>query len=59
MLGLYIRDYDGAIPPNTFLVLGENASGTDDSSRYGLVDISDIVGKVVWAETDESGTPGR
>jgi signal peptidase I len=57
MLGLYIRDYNGVIPPDTFLVLGENVSGTGDSTRYGLVHISDIVGKVIWPEPGERGAP--
>jgi len=40
-------------------VLGENASGTDYSTRYGLVHVSDIVGKVVLPETRESAAPGK
>jgi signal peptidase I len=59
MLGLYIRDYGGVIPPETFLVLGENTSGTDDSTRYGLVHVSDIVGKVLLSEAGETVEPGK
>jgi len=47
------------IPPDTFLVLGVNASGTHDSTRYGLVHINDIVGRVVWPDAGESSAPGK
>jgi hypothetical protein len=39
--------------------LGENASGTHDSTRYGLVHINDIVGRVVWPDAGESSAPGK
>lgn len=48
MLQLYIRDYNGIIPAHTFLVLGDNTGGTDDSSRFGLIHENDIIGKVVF-----------
>jgi signal peptidase I len=47
MLSLYIRDYQGKIPPEAHLLLGNAISGSSDSTKYGLIDISDIIGKVV------------
>lgn len=51
MLSLYERDYKSVIPQNAYLVLGNRASGSLDSSRFGLIDKSDILGKIVikWA----------
>ena len=46
MLSLYIRDYNGVIPPKAHLLLGNAISGSSDSTKYGLIDISDIIGKV-------------
>jgi signal peptidase I len=46
MLSLYIRDYQGKIPENAYLILGNIASGTVDSTVFGLIDKSDILGKV-------------
>ena len=34
------------IPPNTYLILGNLPNGSTDSTRFGLVDKSDIIGKV-------------
>jgi len=48
MLSLYIRDYQGKIPPKAHLLLGNTISGSLDSTKYGLIDISDIIGKVVY-----------
>lgn len=47
MLSLYINDYDGAIPPNTYFLLGDISQGSQDSTQIGLIDRSDILGKVV------------
>ena len=47
MLSLYIRDYQGKIPPKAHLLLGNAISGSLDSTKFGLIDISDIIGKVV------------
>ena len=47
MLHLYESDFKGVIPKNTYLILGNLVSGTTDSSRFGLVHKSDILGKVV------------
>jgi|GEM_PF-872059 len=46
MLELYINDYDGAIPPDTYLLLGTVAGGSLDSTRFGLVGKEGIIGKV-------------
>ncbi len=46
MLSLYIRDYNGVIPPGAHLLLGNAISGSSDSTKYGLIDISDIIGRV-------------
>jgi len=46
MLSLYERDYQGIIPKNTYLILGNLVSGTLDSTYFGLIDKSDILGKV-------------
>lgn len=48
MLSLYIRDYKGVIPARAYLILGDQPDGSLDSERFGLVDISDISGKVVY-----------
>ncbi len=46
MLSLYERDYKGVIPENAYLILGNLASGSLDSTYFGLIDKSDILGKV-------------
>lgn len=45
MLSLYVKDYP-VIPENTFLILGNLASGSLDSTHFGLVQKSGILGKV-------------
>lgn len=47
MLSLYAKDYGGIIPPNTYLILGNSPEGTLDSTKFGLVDKSGFIGKVV------------
>lgn len=47
LLSLYIRDYQGVIPANTYLLLGNIANGSLDSTRFGLVSKNDLMGKVV------------
>lgn len=44
MLALYAKDYHGVIPPDAFLVLGDGVTGTEDSTRLGLIDRKDIIG---------------
>jgi len=46
MLALYVKDYP-KIPDKTYLLLGNDPQGTLDSTRFGLVGLQDIVGKVV------------
>ena len=46
MLALYWQNYKGIIPENAYLLLGNLVSGSLDSSRFGLIDKSDILGKV-------------
>ena len=47
MLYLYARDYDTTIPPDSYLILGNSTLGSLDSTRFGLVHKTDILGKVV------------
>lgn len=46
MLSLYERDYKGVIPENAYLLLSNQASGSVDSTKFGLVDKSGIIAKV-------------
>lgn len=55
MIGLYVHDYRGVIPPDSFLVMGENPAGSLDSSRFGLISRAAIIGKAV--EADHSPPP--
>ena len=48
MILLYVDSYEGIIPKNTYLILGNLVSGSLDSTRFGLVGGRDIVGKVVY-----------
>ena len=47
MLSLYEDDYKNGIPQNTYLILGNLVEGSLDATRFGFVDKSDILGKVV------------
>jgi len=47
LLSLYGEDYDNLIPNETYLILGNLVSGSVDSTKFGLVDRKDILGKVV------------
>ena len=48
MLSLYMPPTTSTtvIPPHAYLILGNLAEGSRDSTRFGLVDISDMLGKV-------------
>ncbi len=46
LLKLYERDFGRTIPPDSYLILGNWPNGTVDSSWFGLVSKSDILGKV-------------
>ncbi|MDP3990767.1 MAG: signal peptidase I [Candidatus Nealsonbacteria bacterium] len=48
MLSLYEKDYGGIIPKDAYLIMGNLVSGSIDSTRYGLIDKSDILGKVEY-----------
>jgi signal peptidase I len=47
MLSLYEKDYGGEIPPNAYLIFGNLAYGTLDSTYFGLVSRSDILGAIL------------
>lgn len=47
MTGLYVRDYGGTIPAESYLVLGDQPSGSLDSTRFGLIHRSALVGKAI------------
>ena len=46
MLSLYEKDYKGTIPINAYLLMGNLEFGSLDSTRFGLVGKSAILGKV-------------
>ncbi len=51
MIALYVHDDHGVIPPDSFLVMGENPAGSLDSSRFGLVARQAIIGKLIETAT--------
>ena len=46
ILSLYEKDYNGVIPENAYLVLGNLPEGSMDSTRFGLIGKSSIIAKV-------------
>ena len=48
MLSLYENDYKDVIPANAYLLLGNIASGSLDSTHFGLIGKDDITGKVEY-----------
>jgi len=48
MLSLYEKDYKGKIPKDAYLLLGNLIGGSLDSTYFGLIDKSDIIGKVEY-----------
>jgi len=48
MLALYEKSYNNKIPEDAYLLLGNIVSGSTDSTRFGLIDKSNIIGKVVF-----------
>lgn len=47
LLSLYIRDYNGVIPKNAFLILGNRPYRNIDSTRIGLISKSAFLGKII------------
>lgn len=47
MLKLYEHDYNGVIPKDTYLILGNKATGSTDSAKFGLVGKPGFIGKVI------------
>ncbi len=47
MLSLYVSDYQGLVPADTYLIMGNLVSGSTDSSKFGLISKKDIIGKVI------------
>ncbi len=47
MLSIYVNDYRGVIPPDSYLILGDTPWGSEDSTVFGLVGREDLLGKVV------------
>lgn len=46
VLKLYEESYHGVIPNESYLILGNDPAGTVDSSRFGFVHQSDIIGRI-------------
>ncbi len=46
ILSLYVPEGGVVIASSTYLIFGNLAEGSVDSTRFGLVDVSDILGKV-------------
>lgn len=46
MLSLYVRDFKGVIPKDSYLILGNLTGGSSDSTEFGLVSKTDFIGKV-------------
>ncbi len=47
LLSLYVDDYRGVVPKDAYLIFGNLAEGSFDSTRLGLVGRADIIGKVM------------
>jgi len=46
MLQLFEKNYNGLVPENSYLLLGNKYNGSVDSTQFGLIDQSGIIGKV-------------
>lgn len=46
MLELYANDYQGVIPADAYLILGNQTEGSLDSTRFGLAGKEEIIGKI-------------
>lgn len=47
MIALHINDYNGVIPPNNYVILGNLANGSIDSIKFGFVKKDNIIGKAI------------
>ena len=47
LLRLYEKSFNGVAPENTYIILGNQPGGTLDSTRFGLIDKSGIMGRVI------------
>lgn len=47
LLEKQLERYDGHVPINSFIVLGDNRAASFDSTDFGVVDKEQIVGKVI------------
>jgi signal peptidase I len=52
MLSLYEQDYQGVIPRDGLLILGNQTSGSLDSSRFGLIGKENLLGKAIKLSGD-------
>jgi len=50
-IGLYAKGAGGVIPPNSWLAMGDDPAGSDDSSRFGLITRDALRGKAVALKT--------
>lgn len=48
LLSIYEKNYQGIIPENAYLLLGNSPSGSTDSTSFGLVSQQDILAKVEY-----------
>lgn len=46
MISLYENSYNGIVPENVYLIMGNIETGSVDSTRFGLVGKKDIIAKV-------------
>ncbi len=47
LLAMYEKDYNGVIPTRALLILSNRSAGTIDSRSFGLVSVTDLVGRAV------------
>lgn len=47
LLSLYVRDYQGRIPADAYLLLGDAPTGGLDSTRLGLIHHTDLIARVL------------
>lgn len=45
LLGIFKDQYDGVLPENIYIILGDQIYGTLDSAKFGVVDGKDFVAK--------------